>query len=425
MAFDGGDTTTYAYGPDYRLTSETTGSSSINYTYDGNGNLATETFGSSTVTYSFDFDNRLTGLNSPTNVATYALSWDGRRMAKTLNGSTTGYLYDGINLIAEYPDSAPAVSYLAGMALDEWVLRVEGGQKSYYTQLEDLKNVMQLTGPTGSVENAYVYRAFGELLESTESAPNVHTFTGRSRDLETSHLYFRERLYSPRTGRFLSLDPYRPDATRTARMGEPGRLLFSQTGVQDSPLFSERRDVNVTGMDVTGYIYVGNNPTNGTDPTGETILWNPASFSLSSGCLTSVCLASGCLTSKCIGSGCFESECGGSGCVGSICIGSGCGGSACYGSVCGGSGCAGSGCGSSACLKSACLGSYCYGSICLGSLCVGSGCGGSACIQTSCGVSVCGGSNCLGSICAGTKCIGSVCYASDCSGSVCKRKCCS
>jgi RHS repeat-associated protein len=420
MAFDGGATTTYSYSSDYRLSSETTGGSSITYTYDANGNVKTETFGGSTVTYSYDSENRLTGLNSPTNVATYVLSWDGRRLAKTVNGAGTQYLYDGLNVIAEYPDVSPSISYLTSSGLDELILRSQGAQKSYYHQIEELRSVLQMTGSSGGVEDSYVYRAFGELLESTVNTPNVFTFTGRSKDAETDHLYFRERLYSPRTGRFLSLDPFRPDAQRSQRVGGPQRFALGRSGVQDSPLFGERRDVNVTGMDVTGYLYVGNNPVNATDPTGEVLLWNPISGSVTSGCAASGCGLSGCGGSVCFGSGCALSGCGTSVCALSGCGISGCAGSGCGASYCVGSACGGSGCGGSLCVLSGCIGSGCAASICGGSVCIGSACGVSGCAGTVCAGSACLGSSvCVGSACAESWCFGSVCVDSNCRGSSC------
>jgi RHS repeat-associated protein len=423
MAFDGGSTTTYVYSGDYRLTSETTGGSSITYTYDLNGNLLTETFSGQTVQYGYDFENRVVSLDSPTDAADYVLSWDGRRLSKLLNGSATEYLYDGMNAIAEYPAGSPAISYLAASGLDELVARVEGGQKSYYHQVEDLRTVVQMTGPSGAVENSYVHQAFGELLESHVNTQNVYTFTGRSRDAETQHLYFRERLYSPRTGRFLSLDPYRPDAARSERIGGPGRLALSLNGVQDSPLFGQRRDVNVTGMDVTGYVYVGNSPINATDPTGEAIIWNPVSGSIFSGCTFSGCGLSGCGGSVCLGSACGASACAVSVCTVSGCGVSGCGASGCAASMCAGTACGGSMCGTSGCLISACTLSGCVGTACYGSVCGGSACIGSACVGSICAGSAClGSSYCVGSACTASNCVGSVCVTSDCSGSRCSAQ---
>lgn len=420
MAFDAGPSTAYAYGADYRLASETTGASAITYTYDARGNLLTETFGPTTVTYGYDAESRLISLDSPTNAADYALSWDGRRLSKTLNGSTTGYLLDAMNIIGEYPAAAPAISYLTGLELNEYIAKIEGATKSSYNQVEDTRSILQLSSVSGAVQNSYVYRAFGEIIDQRVTTPNVNTYTGGRTDAESAHLYFRERLYSPRTGRFLSLDPFRPDASRAVRMGASQRVALSTSGVQASPLFDQRRDVNVNGMDVTGYLYVGNNPVNGTDPTGEVILWNPVSGSLTSGCGLSGCLGSGCGISGCGGSGCIGSGCGGSGCGGSLCGASGCAGSACAGSVCGGSACTGSACGASGCLGSACGISGCLGSGCGVSYCLGSGCGGSACGGSACIVSVCGASGCIGSACFGSGCYGSTCNpGSSCTQSGC------
>ena len=421
MAFDGGPTTTYAYGPDYELLTETTGGASIAYTYDAAGGLQTETASGTTVTYSRDFEGRLIGFTSPSVNVAYALSFDGRRLAKTSGGNTTDYLYDGMNVVGEYQAASPTVRYLSGLKLDEWILREESGQKSYTTLLQDMMSVMQVTDSAGAVQNSYIYKAFGESFSQQTNTPNVLTFTGRRDEAETDHTYFRERLYSKRTGRFLSLDPYRPDAARTTRIGRPDRFALRGDGVQNSPLFSARRNVNVTGMDVTGYQYVGNNPVNATDPTGEVLIWNPASGSVTSGCVGSACLLTGCL-----GSGCGGSACGGSGCGGSGCVASGCGGSGCVASVCGGSGCVGSGCGVSVCVNSACGYSICTFSGCVMSKCGGSACAGSQCGASGCVVSICVGSGCMVSVCALSACGASGCTSSGCQGSAsCSQSGCS
>ncbi len=426
MAFDGGATTSYAYSTDYKLQSETTGGSSINYTYDPRGSIQTETFGGSTVTYGHDPESRMISLDSPTSVATYVLSWDGRRLAKVVNGSRTDYLYDGMNVVGEYPQGSPSISYLTGQALDQWILRAQSGQKSYYAQIEDIGSILQLTSAAGAVQDSYVYKAFGELIEAQVNVPNVNTFTGRNQDSESQHLYFRERLYSPRTGRFLSLDPFRPDASRSVKLGGSQRLANIAQGVQASPLFDQRRSVNVAGMDVAGYMYVGNNPVNGTDPTGEVLLWNPISGSVTSGCLGSGCLLTGCLGSGCGGSVCFGSGCGFSGCAVSACGGSGCAGSGCGGSLCVGSGCVFSGCfvsacGGSGCGGSACLVSVCGASACIDSVCYLSGCGGSVCHDSACGISACHSSGCGSSAgCTDSGCGGSICNSgSGCANSPC------
>ena len=66
-------------------------------------------------------------------------------------------------------------------------------------------------------------------------------FTGQMRDGETGLYYLRARYYSPAQGRFTGADP----ENAGARMGDP--------------------------QSWNGYAYVGNDPLNYTDPTGEGI----------------------------------------------------------------------------------------------------------------------------------------------------------
>lgn len=103
-------------------------------------------------------------------------------------------------------------------------------------------------------------------------------------------------------------------------------------------------------------------------------IWNPISFSLTSGCAGSICVLSGCLASGCGGSGCVMSWC-----EGSACIDSGCTLSGCLTSGCTYSACVESGCYHSGCRKSSCQNSTCQNSNCDMSNCRNSGCNGSVC----------------------------------------------
>jgi len=94
--------------------------------------------------------------------------------------------------------------------------------------------------PTGTatVVNHRTFDAFGQVLSELDQATNAaatlttpFAFTGRELDSETGLYFYRARYYDPATGRFLSEDPIADD-------------------VQNS------------------YRYVGNGPTNATDPSG-------------------------------------------------------------------------------------------------------------------------------------------------------------
>ncbi|MFB0537482.1 MAG: putative toxin [Anaerolineae bacterium] len=92
-----------------------------------------------------------------------------------------------------------------------------------------------LTDPLGQVVQSYRFSPFGVPLGVSGGEP--YGYTGEHWDAATSLLYLRARWYDPTTGRFLTRDPF------------PGLATLPST---QHP-----------------YVYVGNNPVNLTDPSGE------------------------------------------------------------------------------------------------------------------------------------------------------------
>src|SRR6476620_4491314 len=76
--------------------------------YDANGNLSSDGVN----TYSWDERDRLTGISG---AVTASFQYDalGRRIAKTVAGSTTGYLYDGGNFVQEKAGTSAASAVVA------------------------------------------------------------------------------------------------------------------------------------------------------------------------------------------------------------------------------------------------------------------------------------------------------------------------
>jgi YD repeat-containing protein len=81
--------------------------------YDENGNLLSRIDACGTTTYEWDARDRLVGITgyrpdcSPL-AASFAYDPVGRRVEKTINGETTMYLYDGLDIIMEMDgNSAP------------------------------------------------------------------------------------------------------------------------------------------------------------------------------------------------------------------------------------------------------------------------------------------------------------------------------
>jgi RHS repeat-associated protein len=108
--------------------------------------------------------------------------------------------------------------------------QVTSGTTSYYGY-DAHGDVRFLADSTGKVTDTYDYDAFGNIVGSTGTTPNVYRYQGEALDAETGLYYLRARYYDPVTGRFLNVDP----------MADEG----------EHP-----------------YTYAGADPVNGHDPTG-------------------------------------------------------------------------------------------------------------------------------------------------------------
>lgn len=113
------------------LTFTPASSSAKDMTYDNNGNLLTVTDSCGTTNYTWDVRNRLTGINgfkSDCSNLTASFQYDaiGRRIQKTINGTTTQYVYDGLNIIQEKQGGSVTANYIRTLNIDEPLTRIKG-----------------------------------------------------------------------------------------------------------------------------------------------------------------------------------------------------------------------------------------------------------------------------------------------------------
>ena len=195
------------------------------FTYDDNGNLTSDGVRS----YSWNARNELASLTGPVN-ASFSYDPFGRRRSKTISGSTTEYLYSGLNPLQELSNGTPTANLLIGLDIDQFLSRTDaGGARHYLT--DALGSSVALADESGSVQTEYTYEPFGGTTTSGGSTSNAVAFTGR--ELDGTGLYFyRARYYHPGLQRFISEDPL------------------------------------AEGAGSNFYSYVGNKPTLYTDPTG-------------------------------------------------------------------------------------------------------------------------------------------------------------
>ncbi len=172
------------------------------YLYDGNGNLTSD----GNKTYAYDEQNRLSSYSSLLASASYQYDALNRRVAKTVGGTTTYFVYDGDEIIADYDGTgALAAEYIHGDNIDE-VLTIEQGGNTYYYHQDGLGSVTELMDATGAIAENYTYDPYGNPSVINSIVGNRYRFTGREFDEESGIYHYRARAYDSTIGRFLQRD---------------------------------------------------------------------------------------------------------------------------------------------------------------------------------------------------------------------------
>ncbi|MCP1456107.1 RHS repeat-associated core domain-containing protein [Pseudomonas kilonensis] len=187
----------------YNAANQLTAWSSASLLYDANGNMTSD--GSNS--YTWDSRQRLSTL---TGTMSGSFSYDAanRRSQKTIAGQTTGYVFDGPNLVQELTGTAPPTvqaNLLTG-GLDEIFSRTEASGSTYNYLADALGSTQALTDSSGASTTQYTYDPYGQTSSSGSVSVNSQQYTGREND-GTGLYYYRTRYYSPSFGRFISGDP--------------------------------------------------------------------------------------------------------------------------------------------------------------------------------------------------------------------------
>ena len=154
-------------------------------------------------------------------------------MSKSIAGSTTKFLYDGLNPVQELDASdAPGANLLTGDQLDEYFGRGDStGARSYLS--DTLGSTIALVDSTGATQTQYTYEPFGNTTIGGSASSNSYQYTGRENE-DTKLYFYRSRYYSPTFQRFIAQDP-----------------------------------IGFASGDANLYGYVGNDPINNRDPRGR------------------------------------------------------------------------------------------------------------------------------------------------------------
>ena len=157
-------------------------------------------------------------------------------MSKTVSGVSTTYLLDGDDEIAEYSGATVLRHYVTGPVVDDRIAHAEGSTitnptKTYY-HVNHQGSVMAMTDGSGNVTQRIGYDEYGN---GSPLTGEQFGYAARRYDPETGLYYYRARYYAPAIGRFLQVDP---------------------VGYKDN--------LNL-------YTYVGNDPLDKLDPSGQNV----------------------------------------------------------------------------------------------------------------------------------------------------------
>jgi RHS repeat-associated protein len=128
----------------------------------------------------------------------------GQRVAKTVNGQTARYLWNGGEILKEYaPDGTTKAEYLLGMGRE--AIKVGGAWKFYLKDIQG--STLGLVDAQGHVTDTYEYSDYGDTISRTGNSYNPFLYTGQELDTELGMYHLRARHYSPTLSRFIARDP--------------------------------------------------------------------------------------------------------------------------------------------------------------------------------------------------------------------------
>ena len=230
-----GVTTNFSYDVDDRLL----GNGVTTFAWDANGNLTSKTTGAFSTLYAWDSQNRLASITDISGVTQYAYDVDGNRIQTTTPAGTTRFLVDdanntGLSQVLEERDGGGALQarYTYG---NELLSMGRGGLASFF-HFDAHGSTRTLTNAAGTPTDSYTFDAFGTTVNSTGTTANPYLYDAQRFDSGSGLYHLRARYYDPQIARFESRDPLRGDPAAP-------RSLHS-------------------------YMYAGDDPVTGSDPTG-------------------------------------------------------------------------------------------------------------------------------------------------------------
>jgi RHS repeat-associated protein len=178
--------------------------------WDADGNLIATGTGA---TLSHDARNQLVSFTSGATSANYLHDSTGRRIRKTVNGTSTWFLWDGLQLVAEYDNAGVRLRRYDYLGDDRTPIAFEDSAGRFYVHTDHIQSPAMITDADGDVVWTSQQRAFGAaVVDQDPDGDGIQTIfnmrlPGQYADTESGYHYNLMRTYDPAVGRYLQADP--------------------------------------------------------------------------------------------------------------------------------------------------------------------------------------------------------------------------
>ncbi len=214
-------------------------------------------------TIEYDLFNRMVKYEKGTDVYTYTYNGDGQRMSKTVNGTTTNFVWDGMDMILEHVDYFNNTGYYYGPGGVEFQQYSDGLHLAAAYVKNALGDVVGTYDVMYDVTlyREYCYDAYGNAVEeydNTNAIPpseNPFRYRGEYYDAETGLYYLRNRYYDPKAGRFITEDTH----------WNTHNMIYGDNPDKNNPV----PDMSAIKQSGNLYAYCSNDPINRRDLSGD------------------------------------------------------------------------------------------------------------------------------------------------------------
>jgi RHS repeat-associated protein len=264
-------TSTYTYaGTDYANphapTSIATGYSTTTFAYDNAGNVVQKTVDGTTTTYVWDYANRLIALGVGGATTTFGYDAFGQRVLQTGTSTTTIYPFKWYSVAsstgtgAKFATTTDYVfngdSLVATIDQQTASGNATGTAKTRYIHPDRLGSTNVVTDESGNLVQTLDYYPYGSTRVSVATSTNERRqFIGQFTD-DSALSYLQARYYDSARGQFLSEDPVFLGDPNQQRLQDPQSLNAYSYG-EDNPITNKDPD----GRDAYGDFFYNFVPT--------------------------------------------------------------------------------------------------------------------------------------------------------------------